>query len=94
MSDCVTFNSNICCGRLEFFILQKCVFLKAPLRALHIPKKLIEHKGACAVHLTHVTVFWETWILNFYFLVDGVIDFVQTAQTTSCSMIHLWVKNT
>lgn len=38
-------------------------------------------------------IFRETWILNFYFLVDGVIDFVQTDQTTSCSMIHLWVKN-
>lgn len=33
----------------------------------------------------HDILFWETWILNFYFLVDGVIDFVQTAQTTSCS---------
>lgn len=45
MSDCVTFNFRICCGRLEFFIVQKCMFLKAPLRALHILKKLIEHIG-------------------------------------------------
>ena len=49
-----------------------------------ISKKLIEHGRVCAVLLMHVMLFvQEKLILNFYFLVDEIIGFVQTSETTS-----------
>lgn len=48
----------------------------------------------CAVHLMHITLlFQEKLILNFYFLADEVIGFVQTAETINFPVMCLWAKN-
>lgn len=47
----------------------------------------------CAVHLMHFTLFFqEKLILNFYFVVDEVIGFVQIAETINCPVMCLWAK--
>lgn len=41
----------------------------------------------------HITLFFqEKLILNFYFVIDEVIGFVQTAETINCPIMCLWAK--